>query len=245
MRQPGHDTLRAVVTDGDVKLRAALRQHLPEIAHGADPFHKVKLVTDEVIAASRGLLPKAGRRLIAAEANAGSASRRDGLNRLLRKRWHRLSKRQQQLLEALFDGCPDLGELYALREGFAAFYRIRSPDLAASALDGWLAAIPSHLTRFFGTPRKTIGRTWRTEVLAYFRRRLTQGFTEAINRRIKERHRATGCTQTVAELELWARVRYGGYGAEAIDRAIATVAARPRPKRCATERQPREGRHAA
>lgn len=232
-RQPNPGRITAVVSDGDAKLRAALRCAFPKITHSADPFHLIQSQTQQIRKASRVLVGPAQRKVLAQAWTGRDAawSRGDGLNRLLCRRWHRLSIDQRRRLEQLFTEAPVLGELYALREAFIAIYKIRNADLAARALDGWLASVSPQAVRFCGAARTSLGRTWRREVLAFFTRRLTQGFTEAVNRRIKQHHLRTGCALSVEQLEFWAQASYGGLAADAIERAIAAVAAQPRPRR--------------
>ena len=158
-----------VCTDLKESYRSLLARELPDVAIVADHFH---LIAD----ANRRL--DETRRLEQGEAKT-SIPRWP-----LVKNQENLSHRQREQLLAITERFPSLKEQYWLKEGLRAMYacteaqaaeeRLKSLTIAAEASD-------DAATLLWG---RTL-RNWRREILAFFRLRITNGFTEGCHTKVK------------------------------------------------------------
>ena len=79
---------------------------------------------------------------------------------------------------------PELAVLHGLKEEFRAFYERKTRRTAIGALDTWIAKVQrtghKALLKFVETVRR-----WEQEILTYFDERITNGFVEGTNNKIK------------------------------------------------------------
>ncbi|HAM66622.1 MAG TPA: ISL3 family transposase [Acinetobacter nosocomialis] len=102
---------------------------------------------------------------------------------LLRLRAHKLDEHGKFNLDMWLDNEPDLAIAYYLKELFYTIYDQKSKDDAIEILDEWLSIVPDEMckTKLDFKALKTAATNWRTELLAYFDHRVTNGYTEALN----------------------------------------------------------------
>jgi transposase len=117
-------------------------------------------------------------------------SRRGKKRKLFRSRYtllkgaERLKDWEEERLRTLFLGYPELKQAWELKEGFRAWYRETDRKRAEKGLNKLEQQIrSSSLPSFKQLLSMLTG--WRTEILNYFEYRITNGFVEGKNNRIK------------------------------------------------------------
>jgi len=159
----------AVCIDLKESYRAVLRQELPDAEVVVDHFH--------VIADANRRLDDT-RRL---EQNEG---------KVVIKRWpllkrpNRLSAKQRLQLDEIEKTFPTLKEHYWIKERLRELYAAGSAAEAVQLWSSLLIVMEASDDAAVGLWAKTL-RKWRTEILAYHRRRITNGFTEGCHTKIK------------------------------------------------------------
>ena len=83
---------------------------------------------------------------------------------------------------------PLLGEAHALKEGFAAIWDQPSRADAELLYAKWRANIPAELTATF-KELTTAMNNWHDEIFAYFEQRITNAYTESVNKLTKDMNR--------------------------------------------------------
>ena len=96
-----------------------------------------------------------------------------------------LNAEEQTKLAAMFEISPMLQRLHTLKEGFRTIFETApEPESAAARLEGWIAEVEQsglhHLAKFVTTLRR-----WWDVIVYYFHERLTSGFVEGMNNKIK------------------------------------------------------------
>jgi len=153
----------------------SVREHLPQARIVFDRFHVQRLVSDALDAVRKIEL----RALSDDEAKAIKKSR----HALLKNPWN-LNRKEKQRLAAIQGNNARLYRAYLLKESFAKALDYRQPKRASDALEEWLAwASRSKLTPFVKVAR-TI-RHHKQGILAYIRDRLSNGFVEGINSKLR------------------------------------------------------------
>lgn len=105
---------------------------------------------------------------------------------VLYRRRFRLKELRENLLDEWSRRIPDLKEIYNLKEEFLDIWEHTDRKAAEKAYEEWKAAIPASLEGYFANLIGTVG-TWYEAIFNYFDYRYTNGYTEAVNRQIKER----------------------------------------------------------
>lgn len=96
-----------------------------------------------------------------------------------------LSEKQENHLKQILQACPELGELYLLKEEFRLiFEKVKCRDKAARFLDAWCLKAKRTGDKFLAKFINTM-RNWRDQILNYFIERITNGFVEGINNAIR------------------------------------------------------------
>lgn len=171
---------RAAVTDVALDLwepyHLAVRACLPNAQISADRFHVMKNLTEQVSKA---------RREIQREAPEEVKAVLKGSRWLLVKNAVDLSEVEQTKLEQMSVVSPELKRLHELKEAFRTIFETASePSSAAEQLEDWIEEVQQskvgNLTKFVKTLRN-----WWEEILRYFHERLTSGFVEGMNNKIK------------------------------------------------------------
>ena len=108
-----------------------------------------------------------------------------GLRYLLLKNEHNLTDSDKERLATLADSHPDLFRLWRLRQELHDWYEVQTtPDQAHLTLAHWIAAARQlgmkHLDSFCDTLI-----AWQTEIVNFFHHRITSGFVEGMNSKIR------------------------------------------------------------
>lgn len=163
------ERIEAVCIDFKESYRRVIREELPQATVVVDHFH--------VIADANRRLDET-RRLEQGE-------RRTAIKRWpLLKRPERLSDKQREQLAEIRAAYPTLREHYGLKEQLRELYRAKSFADAASRWTSLLVAMEASDDAEVVRWARTL-RAWRQEVLAYFRHRVTNAFTEGCHTKIK------------------------------------------------------------
>jgi transposase len=171
---------RAAITDVALDLwepyHLAVRARLPNAQITADRFHVMKNLNDRVTAA---------RRTIQRSAPEEEKAHLKGCRWLLVKNADDLTDEEHAKLETMFAVSPALQRLHALKEAFRTVFET-APDRATAReqLAAWVQDVEqsgvASLTQFVTTLRN-----WWEVILNYFQDRLTSGFVEGMNNKLK------------------------------------------------------------
>lgn len=108
-----------------------------------------------------------------------------GVYTVLRQKNADLHDEQCQQLRRLFAYTPDLKQAYTLREELTALFEMPlSRQEAIQRFDVWQAKVQRSGLACFNAFLKTLT-NWRDEIANYFSKRLTSGFVEGLNSKIK------------------------------------------------------------
>lgn len=169
--------LAFAATDLWAHYRAAVHTVFPEVSVVADRFHVVQNLHDVIHNMRRE----------AQEAAADDDERKQlkGLRYLLLKNEHNLTDGDQERLAALADSHPELHRLWQLRQDLHDWYETEAtPDQARLTLETWIAEARDlgmkHLDTFCNTLTE-----WQTEIVNFFFHRITSGFVEGMNSKIR------------------------------------------------------------
>ena len=172
---PDAGRVKAVAMDMHEPFRQAVRMSLPQAEGVVDKFHFIKHVN--------GAVDKVRSR---AQGGNNRGKKRDLFKSryTLLKGSERLKDWERAKLEGLFSIYPELGEAWTLKEGFREWYKAVDRTNAEATL----SLLERRMT-FSSLPElKQLQRTltnWRQEILNYFDYRITNGFVEGKNNRIK------------------------------------------------------------
>jgi transposase len=169
------ERVKAVAMDMHEPFRQAVQMCLPGAKVVADKFHLVRHVN--------GAVDKV-------RSDLQGGNRRGEKRELFRSRYtllkgsERLRGWEKERLARLFAGYPELKQAWEIKEGFRAWYRETDRERAGKGLrlleqqirSGSLPSFKQLLSMLTG---------WRAEILNYFEYRITNGFVEGKNNRIK------------------------------------------------------------
>jgi transposase len=151
------------------------RAKVPQATIVVDRFHVMKNLQEKLQDARRAAqrqLPKATRQEL------------KGLRWLLVRNYDELDAEDRQKLQRAFEIWPELATLHGLKEEFRAFYERKNRRTAIHALHMWIVKVQQTghkaLLKFLETVRR-----WEHQILAYFDERITNGFVEGTNNKIK------------------------------------------------------------
>lgn len=166
---PGREQVREVVIDMSGTYRALARKLFPQAKIVADKFHVLRLLSPSIIKERRQ-----------AQGNIFDARIR---RRLLMNRY-RLDYFERSDIDSFLQRYPALNALYRAKEKLHQIYRTHGYARAALSLDRLIGELKTQTLE----PLLRLARTltnWRNEILEYFRRKLTNAFTEQTNNRGK------------------------------------------------------------
>ena len=166
---PGRQNVRYVSLDMCDPYRTFARGFFPNATLVADKFHVLRLLTPHI---------NRHRRLITGDRRSAA------IRRLLLRNRPSLSTAQRWAVQAWLVRYPALRELYECKEALHSLYRTRGADRAATALTTLTDRLAASSLPEIRTLRSTLIR-WRSEVLAYFEARITNGRTEGFNNKAK------------------------------------------------------------
>ena len=170
------DAVKAVAMDMHDPFRQAVQMCLPQAKVVVDKFHLIRKVNDA--------LDKVRSRLQGGRWKEGKSRELFERRYILLKRVENLTDRERLNLAKLFSMHPELRAAWHLKEGFRHLYRIATRTEAESKLDGLEKTITESSLPEFKHLLPTL-KKWRKEILNYFDYRITNGFVEGKNNRIK------------------------------------------------------------
>ncbi len=181
--------------------RYAVRRKLPKAKIVADRFHVVKQLNHQL-----NLL----RRKLQREATEQLAEILKGSRWILLKNRADLSPKEEKKLTLILAACPELRQLYLLKEEFRTICnKIKDKKQAERFLRAWCYKAEATGCRYLRKFVRTL-RNWWTEFLNYFDEGITQGFVEGTNRAIRGIiNRAFGF-RDFANFRLQVLVEHGG-----------------------------------
>ena len=154
----------------------AARQHLPHATPVVDRFHVMKNL-NEALSQTRRTAQK--------HLDEAALKAMKGIRWLLVRNRDDLTDEQRQELDAMLAHAPDLKTCYELKESFRALFNADLTVAAAvSKLEAWMQQ--ARLTGF--SAMKTFADTlkhWQVAILNYFADRVSNGFAEGVNNKIK------------------------------------------------------------
>ena len=157
--------------------RAAVHAVFPAVAVVADRFH----VVQNLHAAIHEIRRQAQKN--ATDDNARAELK--GLRYLLLKNEHKLTTSDQERLAKLASTQPRLYRLWQIRQALYEWYETdTSPDLAQQTLNTWMSEARQLEFKQLDAFCDTLT-AWRTEITNFFYHRITSGFVEGMNSKIR------------------------------------------------------------
>lgn len=108
---------------------------------------------------------------------------------VLLKRAATLSAEEQLTLSGWIENIPRLKLAYEAKEAFHRIYDCQTRAAAELALDTWYVGLPAEIRPQFKLLLSALA-NWRPEIMEYFDHRITNAFTESMNRVVKDVSRA-------------------------------------------------------
>ena len=169
------ERVRAVAMDMHEPFRQAVRMCLPQAKVVADKFHFIRHIN--------GAMDKVRSRL---QGGSRRGKKRDLFQSryILLKGAERLTGWEKEKLNQLFCRYPELGRAWALKESFRTWYKGTDKRRAEEELELLKAKIANDSLYEFHALLHTFA-NWGEEILNYFDYRITNGFVEGKNNRIK------------------------------------------------------------
>jgi transposase len=218
--EPGvRAAVQTVVIDCHWPFRQAAELMMPGARIVADKFHVIRSVDQ----AAQRVRVRVGRRpkhmMVGRDGGTARQKYPRGEPLLYRSRWvfmkraGKLTDRDRQWLEAVFESSPEMRLAWLIKESFAAIYDSPDRQEAERRLDAWVYNLDSCGMREFADVWRTL-QWWREPILAYFEDRVTNGFAEGITNKIK----------------VMKRMSYGFRNAERYQRKVLLMSARRRSR---------------
>ena len=156
--------------------RQAVRNKVPQAEIVADRFHVVKNLNDAVTKA---------RRDIQRTADKETKECLKGSRWVLVTNEENLSDKGRQKLAEVYEASPELKQLHQLKEAFRDIFETdQRREQAAKALAEWMEEVKATGLKKLEAFLTTL-ENWGEEILNYFNHRVTQGFVEGMNNKIK------------------------------------------------------------
>jgi transposase len=172
---PDPELVQVVVMDMHEPFRQAVQMCLPKANIVADKFHVISRVNQALDKVRTRLQSKEerGRRWLLFHSRY-----------LLLRKAESLNAEEQVKLSRLFNFYPELAMAWSLKESLREWYKSSSRAEAEAWLRSWEERVGKAGLKEFdiGLP---MFRNWRNEILNYFDHRVTNGFMEGKNNRIK------------------------------------------------------------
>tara|TARA_B100001971_G_scaffold111191_1_gene102188 strand:- start:135125 stop:136336 length:1212 start_codon:yes stop_codon:yes gene_type:complete len=173
---PGRENVKNVIIDFAPSMRTFAKEFFPNAKIIADKFHLVRLANHAVNTKRLEALKDPKSYL--------SKNRKSPLRKMLLKNGKKLHFHEQRALMFTFDFHRELEACYRVKEMIHNLYEIRGYKRASKALTRITDFIASLKIDTLKPLRKTL-MGWRSEILNYFKRRVTNGKTEGFNRKAK------------------------------------------------------------
>ncbi|MBF0374809.1 MAG: transposase [Alphaproteobacteria bacterium] len=180
----GAARVEAVVIDFHRPYRRAVRAALPQARIVVDKRHVLDIARRRLMSLRHSLARHLPRRFVSMSARG---ARRERISAMLSTPWERMKPAWRSRFEGLERDYPALARAYRTKDAFGRFYDCPTRAAAEQHFDAWAAKLAPEQRQRFASVIRTMAE-WREEVFAYFEiaARPTAGFTESINRRLKE-----------------------------------------------------------
>jgi transposase len=172
-------TIKVVTMDMAAGYRRAVESWLPEAEIVYDRFHVQRLASDAVDRVRRAVV----RELSAEEDAVAARAVKNSRYALLKNPWN-LNPAEQDKLSTIQLTNRSLYRAYLLKEALADALDYRQVARARPALESWLAWASRSRLKPFVRIARTIRKHFEG-ILAYVRTRLTNGFTEGTNNKLR------------------------------------------------------------
>jgi transposase len=173
-------TVREVCTDMYEGYTSAVKKVLPQARIVVDRFHVAKAYRE-----GADQLRKEVQRELKASLEKDEYEALKGTMWLFRRDPADLNQEEQQLLELLFECASDLKRAYDLREELTTIFETDQDKSSATAtIERWVERVRESGLTCFDNFLTTL-ENWMDEITNYFVHRLTSGFVEGFNNKIK------------------------------------------------------------
>lgn len=162
---PGRENVKNVTLDMSDSYRSFVKEMFPNAEMIADKFHVLRLLT-----------PAINKRRVQITGD----KRKMPLRWMLLKPRYKLQYFERNALDQWLSDYAELKELYWAREALFSFYRTKGFNKAARALTKLTDHLANSKIKEIRTLRRTL-MAWRSEILNYFKTRLTNARTEGFN----------------------------------------------------------------
>ena len=161
----GRENVKNVTLDMCDPFKKFAQEHFPNADIIADKFHVLRLLT-----------PAINRR----RKDVTGDVRSNPIRKLLLRNGHRLEYFEKKALWRWLDGAPALKEIYFYKEALHQLYRCKGYDRARRSFNNLVNEMAYSKLPEIIRLRKTL-RKWKTEILNYFKTKLTNARTEGFN----------------------------------------------------------------
>jgi transposase len=162
---PGRENVKYITMDMSGTYRSFAKNFFPNASIIADHFHVVRL-----------LHPAINRR----RKQITGDKRKHPLRKLLLKNGKKLELFQRKAIYRWLEDYPELKDIYMAKEALHRLYRCRGHKRARSSLIKLLDWLADSQVEELKRLRKTL-MNWKTEILNYFKNRITNAKTEGFN----------------------------------------------------------------
>lgn len=176
LKIPGREGVKNVIIDFAPSMRRFAKDFFPNAKIIADKFHLVRLANQVVNMKRLEIMNDPKNKIL--------KKRNNPLRKMLLTNGKRLHFSEERSLMYVFDRHPELQAFYRVKEMIHELYRIRGYNRARRYFINLTDFIASLKMDGLMSLRRTL-MIWRTEILNYFKRRVTNGKTEGFNRKAK------------------------------------------------------------
>ena len=163
------DNVESISIDLSSTYRSVIKKHFKNATIVADRFHVHRLMTR--------LVNKFRKKVTGDD-------RKNPIRKLVLRNENRLEKYEQNALRFFLNHNPDLKEVHGYKEAINRFYRIKGAKRAKKAFSNLLDRMANSKLEKVKSLRATLV-DWRSEILAYFKYKITNGRVEGFNRKAK------------------------------------------------------------
>jgi transposase len=170
----GRENVKNVVMDMSSPYKKFVKKNFPNAIITSDKFHVIKLLNEAVNKI----------RIQTMTDPIFAKTRRNPMRVLYLRNRERLRLEQRFIVDDINGLFPELGEIYWYKESILRLYKTRGQSRAKRAFIKLTDAMALSKNKVVQSLRKTLMK-WRTEILNYFRTKITNGKTEGYNRKAK------------------------------------------------------------
>lgn len=179
MTMPDKHKVRVITMDLWNVYRQVMENQFPGRLIVADRFHVLRMANDAM---------EKTRKAVRKTLDTRTRLRLKDDRFVLLARRYRLTDKQRETLADWEARFPVLGTAYAVKEAFHDLYEYGSRSEAEKAAQAWIDSIPQELDANFHEVRHALGSWWK-EIFNWYECRISNGYTESINRLAKDMNR--------------------------------------------------------